>query len=69
MNLFNEIIAEKSPNLMKELDKQTEETFRTPNRHVEGKISPKHYSQDVRNTKQKIALSRKMSAHLQKQKH
>lgn len=44
---------------MKELDKQTQKTFRTPNRYVEGKSSPKHYSQDVRNTKQKNSSEQK----------
>lgn len=37
MNLFNAIIAEKSPNLMRELDKQTQEAFRTTNKYVKGK--------------------------------
>lgn len=59
MNLFNEIIAGKSPDLMRELDKQTQEAFRTPNRYVEGKSSPKHYSQDVRNTKQRNSSEQK----------
>lgn len=59
VNLFNEIIAEKSPNIMRELNKQTQEAFRTPNRYVEGKSSPKHYSQDVWNTNQRNGSEQK----------
>jgi hypothetical protein len=39
-NLFNEIIAENSPNLGKYMNTQIQEAYRTPNRHDQKGTSP-----------------------------
>jgi hypothetical protein len=41
-NLFNKIIAEKSPDLCNDIDTHVQEAFRTPNRYDQKRTNPHH---------------------------
>jgi hypothetical protein len=65
-NLFNETIAENSPNLCNNIDTNVQEAFQTPNRHDQKRTATGHSIIKTPNLENKESTKRKMPSHIQR---